>query len=280
GRAQDRKKRLGKEREEREKEEEETWRRTGLRIIVRPNQQQSNFITRSCVRVWNRLHEKLSQVLHVLAVCITLSCHFLTHHLSRTRDFILQAGPTVIALTLPPYLLHRIFLFFLKEPHERENGGGFDQAFAMAIHATIDHPISVILAILVTTWCFTPFFRTEEVSEECYLCPLNQQVNAEPVVVGKLCKKHMDLEDEYRKVYERGVRKKEEEMIRERWNPEVAATLPLGERFSPVPWHPLLLYDFSSLFPKKAAEEDDQWEESPLFTSTLSSSKFREERFS
>ncbi|KAL8661982.1 MAG: hypothetical protein Q9202_005108 [Teloschistes flavicans] len=290
GRARDRKKRLEKERREREKEEAETWRRTGFRTIVR-RYQQRNFVTRCCERVWNRLHEKLSPVLHVMAVGITLSCNILfhglsrtrdilIHGLSRTRDFILQVGSILIALTLPPYLLYRIFLFLLREPHERENGGGFDQAFAMAIHACIDHPLSVIVATLVTACCFMSFLRNGEVSEECYLCPPTQQVNAEPVNMGKLCRKHMDIENKYREVYEQKVRKKEEEMIRERWSPGEAAKLPSGERFSPVPWHPLPLYDFSSLFPEMAEEEDDLCEESPSFTSTPRISKVRKERFS
>lgn len=277
-----------------------------------------NSITKNFTRAWNwLLHEQLSQLLDHLAFRINLSRYFLTHHLSRTGHWILQAGIVDTMIYLPPYILHRILTFFLKPPHERENNGGFDAAFAIAIHACIDHPVRIILAILTALYCLNGLIGTNDNNnnQECYRClRKNKNVSMASVDVAKLCEKHRAAEDAQRKWYYRRVQRKEREMIRERSSPspprrEVASSsrLPAGKEFTPVPWHPLPLYDFSSVFPE--AEEVDggesqeflssgtaqsvgsgpghmgydfgvsEWDKTPSFTSTPSIVKGRKERF-
>ncbi|KAI4099207.1 MAG: hypothetical protein L6R37_006067 [Teloschistes peruensis] len=265
----------------------------------------SNFITGSFMRVWDWLQEKRSQLHDDLAFCITFSRLFLTHHLKRTGHFILKTGVVITTISLSPYLLYRIlFFFFLKAPHERENNGGFDGAFAIAIHVIIDHPYRVILATLITLWCLARLMGTNDKSNpECYRCLREKKnVSMETVDVGKLCQKHRAAEDKQRKRYRKLRVHKEREMMRKRCSPEVASTLPSGEQFAPVPWHPLPLYDFSSIFSETEAVEESQeissyetaqsthsgymggfgiseWERSPSFASTPSMSKSGKERF-
>ncbi|KAL9584997.1 MAG: hypothetical protein Q9212_001775 [Teloschistes hypoglaucus] len=265
-----------------------------------------NFITRIFTRAWNWLvHEQLSQLLDHLAFRITWSRYFLTHHLWRIGHLILQAGIVVTTVCLPPYLLSRIIFFFLKPPHERENNEGFDAAFAIAIHACIDHPIRIILATLTTLYCLNRLIGTNEdnnnnnnTNQECDCCLCkNKNASMESVDLAKLCESHRAAE------YERRVQEKEREMFRQRWSParrEVAATLPRGEKFAHVPWHPLPLYDFSSVFPETEEVESSsfetarsvgsgngiwmaegvvEWGRSPSFTSTPSISRERKEGF-
>ncbi|KAL8778567.1 MAG: hypothetical protein Q9194_001922 [Teloschistes cf. exilis] len=266
----------------------------------------SNFITGSLMRVWDWSQEKRSQLHDHLTFCITFSRLFLTHHLSRTGHFILQTGIVITTISIPPYLLYRILFFFLKAPHERGNNGGFDSAFAIAIHVIIDHPFRVILTTLTTLWCLTRLKGTNDKSKpECYQCLWKKKnVSMETVDVGKLCRKHRAAEDKQRKRYRKQRVQKEREMMRKRCSPEVATTLPSGEQFAPVPWHPLPLYDFSSIFSEADAVEESQelssfetaqstylsghmghgygisdWERSPSFASTPSMSKGRKERF-
>ncbi|KAL8687663.1 MAG: hypothetical protein Q9218_006230 [Villophora microphyllina] len=239
-RAKDHKKRLEKEKEERNFEDLETWKRTGFRT------ERGSLVGRMYGRVSERAILKQSQVHQCLTVHTAFFRHALTHHFTKTSRSIRRLGFVLTVLILPPYILYRVLQLFRKEPHEREDGGRFDGMLAVFMHACVDHPVPVIIAVLVAIRCLSLFVGSKSSSTECSLCSSQQQIITESVNMGKLCKKHSEIEDEYRELYQEGVRKDEEDMIRVRWSQQTASTLPSGEKFSPVPWYPQPLFSASS----------------------------------